>query len=443
MKKIKNAVELLLLLTLLNSVSLYRLLDIPKPVKITAIALLSIFYFAMIFVNIHKGADKKLRRLSKAAENVGFSAAALFFQTIVFACITAFGGLSFGRLAANALQAFAMIFLLGLSGILRLAFSSKQVKLYMYVVLWFTWFLPVINFFVLVYFYRKAKREFRFEQARTELNIKRKKSEICKTKYPILLVHGIFFRDWQAFNYWGRIPAELIENGAEIYYANQQSAESVERSAAEIARSIQMIIAETGAEKINIIAHSKGGLDSRYALSRLGMDKYAATLTTINTPHRGVPFADRLLSKASQKTADFIDKKYNRLFSALGDNDPHFLKGVTELTASRCARFNAMTPDSPLVEYRSIGSRMTSFFSSPFPLNLTYLLCRRDSPYGNDGLVTTGSMLFWENSTMIPDTKRRGISHGDMVDLMRENIKGFDVREFYVELVKDLKERGY
>ena len=37
---------------------------------------------------------------------------------------------------------------------------------------------------------------------------------------------------------------------------------------------------------------------------------------------------------------------------------------------------------------------------------------------------------------------RRGISHGDVVDLNRENIPGFDVREFYVQLVADLKARG-
>ena len=37
----------------------------------------------------------------------------------------------------------------------------------------------------------------------------------------------------------------------------------------------------------------------------------------------------------------------------------------------------------------------------------------------------------------------RGISHGDVVDLNRENIPGFDVREFYVSLVADLKNRGF
>ena len=38
---------------------------------------------------------------------------------------------------------------------------------------------------------------------------------------------------------------------------------------------------------------------------------------------------------------------------------------------------------------------------------------------------------------------RRGISHGDVIDLNRENIDTFDVREFYVDLVSDLKRRGF
>jgi triacylglycerol lipase len=30
-----------------------------------------------------------------------------------------------------------------------------------------------------------------------------------------------------------------------------------------------------------------------------------------------------------------------------------------------------------------------------------------------------------------------------MVDMNRENFRGFDVREFYVQLVSDLRERGF
>ena len=38
---------------------------------------------------------------------------------------------------------------------------------------------------------------------------------------------------------------------------------------------------------------------------------------------------------------------------------------------------------------------------------------------------------------------KRGVSHGDMIDLNRENIPGFDVREFYVNLVAELKQKGF
>ena len=38
--------------------------------------------------------------------------------------------------------------------------------------------------------------------------------------------------------------------------------------------------------------------------------------------------------------------------------------------------------------------------------------------------------------------EKRGISHEDMIDLNRENIKDFDVREYYVMLVNRLKEKG-
>ncbi|MCQ5134484.1 esterase/lipase family protein, partial [Coprococcus eutactus] len=71
------------------------------------------------------------------------------------------------------------------------------------------------------------------------------------------------------------------------FYCNHQSAASVAESGHYIADRIKQIIQETGCGKVNLIAHSKGGLDSRYAISMLGMAPYVASLTTINTPHRG------------------------------------------------------------------------------------------------------------------------------------------------------------
>jgi triacylglycerol lipase len=44
---------------------------------------------------------------------------------------------------------------------------------------------------------------------------------------------------------------------------------------------------------------------------------------------------------------------------------------------------------------------------------------------------------------MVTSKRLRGISHGDMIDLTREDYEGFDVKEFYVKVAADLKERGF
>lgn len=52
----------------------------------------------------------------------------------------------------------------------------------------------------------------------------------CKTRYPILLVHGMGFRDGKIC-YWGRIPKVLEKHGAELYFGGQEANASIERNA--------------------------------------------------------------------------------------------------------------------------------------------------------------------------------------------------------------------
>ncbi|MDO4862692.1 MAG: triacylglycerol lipase [Ruminococcus sp.] len=326
-------------------------------------------------------------------------------------------------------------------GIIRTAIGSKQMKVLDYVLLYLFWWVFPINLLVLAHFFKKARREYWFEADRAELDNSRAENEICKTRYPIIMVHGIFFRDWQHFNYWGRIPAALKRNGAVVYYGRQQSARSVHDSAVELRSTILQVIEETGAEKVNIIAHSKGGLDSRYAISCLGMDKYVATLTTLNTPHNGCDMVDFLLGKVPEKIANGIANKYNKIFGALGDSAPDFMAGVRTLGAARMAELNKEMPDSPAVSYRSCMSVMRSALSAGFPLCFSYLLIKKLNGR-NDGLV-------WEESArhgryrLVENKHMRGISHGDVIDLLRENIEDYDVREFYTGLVAELKAEGY
>jgi triacylglycerol esterase/lipase EstA (alpha/beta hydrolase family) len=109
-------------------------------------------------------------------------------------------------------------------------------------------------------------------------------------KYPIVLVHGAGFRDKTLgfINYWGRIPKHLEKNGVTVYYGGTDAWGSIEENAEILKNRILRILQEEDLEKVNIIAHSRGGLEARYLISALEMEEYVASLTTISTSHRGV-----------------------------------------------------------------------------------------------------------------------------------------------------------
>lgn len=324
------------------------------------------------------------------------------------------------------------------NGIIRIYLTSVQMGIRHRAAGLLLGWIPLANVVVLLILCRVCVRERRAERERVLKNRARRSAAICATKYPILLVHGVFFRDIRYLNYWGRIPRELERNGARVFYGNQQSASSVADSGLELARRIQEIVRTTGCEKVNIIAHSKGGLDSRYAISRLGMDEYVASLTTINTPHYGCLFAEYLLHRVSEDFKNSLAKRYNSAMRSLGDTNPDFLAAVEDLTASSCQEFNKDCPDSEQVVYRSVGSKVTRALGGRFPLNLTYHFVKHfDGP--NDGLVSVDSSVWGKEFRLVSVTGRRGVSHADIIDLNRENIPGFDVREFYVSMVNRLK----
>lgn len=333
-------------------------------------------------------------------------------------------------------------FILFWSGIIRVYTTSVQLGIKWRIIGIACGFIPFVHIWALCRIIAITSREAAFEKEKLQLDQVRAQSQICHTRYPILLVHGVFFRDFHFFNYWGRIPYALKQNGAVLHYGSQQSAASVASCGQELAERIRTIVQETGCEKVNIIAHSKGGLDSRYAISACGVSSCVASLTTINTPHRGCIFADYLLDKIPEKVQKSVARKYNTTLKKFGDTDPDFLSAVQDLTASACALRNEKLPDHPAVWYQSVGSQMNCASSGRFPLNMAYPLVRHFDGT-NDGLVSMESACWGQHFIRLAVPEGRGISHGDMIDLNRENISGFDMREFYVNLVADLKNRGF
>jgi len=328
------------------------------------------------------------------------------------------------------------------NGIIRIYMTASQLGFRFRLIGALCGMIPIVHLVVLGILIYIADKEVRVENKKILLNESRASQQICACKYPILMVHGVFFRDFRYLNYWGRIPEQLEMNGAKIFYGNQQSAASVLNCGRELAERIKEICEQTGCGKVNVIAHSKGGLDTRMAVAKYGAGPYIASITTINTPHRGCEFADYLLSKIGESHRVRVAGMYEAALRKLGDPTPNFLAAVTDLTASSCAKLNEEMPMPEGIYCQSVGSKLNHAYSGRFPLNFsTFLVKHFDGP--NDGLVGVKSFCWGENYQFLTTTGRRGISHGDMIDLNRENLDGFDVREFFVQLVSDLKNRGF
>ena len=131
----------------------------------------------------------------------------------------------------SALTCILAHFILFWNGIISVYCSSIQLGIKYRVIGFLCGMIPIANLFALRKIIKITSEEIRFESEKDLMNRARTKDELCKTKYPILLVHGVFFRDYKYLNYWGRIPRELKRNGATLFYGEHQSALSVADSA--------------------------------------------------------------------------------------------------------------------------------------------------------------------------------------------------------------------
>ena len=268
----------------------------------------------------------------------------------------------------------------------------------------------------------------------------------CKTKYPLLLLHGAGFRDLSLPLYWGRIPAALQRRGAVIFYGRQDAWGSVASNAESVAARMEDIAREQGCEKVNIIAHSKGGLDARMAASALGCGGRIASITTVATPHRGSKTLDRLFRLPSPcwSAASFAVNNWTKL---IGDKKPDFLRLCEDMTTESMRRFNERNPDVPGIYYQSFACVMRHPLSD-INLSTANLMVNRIEG-ANDGLVSVESALWGSKRQIIRSGVLRGISHLDAIDLRRRPFSKkrgdgtADICELYIGIAEGLKNMGY
>jgi triacylglycerol lipase len=262
-----------------------------------------------------------------------------------------------------------------------------------------------------------------------------------------MMVHGTGFRDRKYLKYWGRIPAALEERGATLFYGNQDSWGSIEYNAGVLKDNLMRVLDETDCGKVNLIAHSKGGLEARYMISTLGMADHIASLTTIATPHHGSKSMDLLLKLPTWlfHLAAFFT---NNAFRMLGDQKPDFFAASRQFSTEHAKAFNEQNSDAPSVYYQSYAAVMKNPFSDliMFWPNLCVGLIEGES----DGLVTPESARWANFRGILRGNTSRGISHPDEVDIRRMNFtkkaagEGVaDIREVYINMVAGLKRMGY
>ena len=268
----------------------------------------------------------------------------------------------------------------------------------------------------------------------------------AKLKYPILLVHGMGWRDGKRFGYWGRIPKALEQAGNTVFFGNQDANADVETNGSHLAERINEILSETGAEKVNIIAHSKGGLDSRYAISKCGVGSKVASLTTVCTPHHGSRTVDWLL-RCPTWIVRFACFWADVGFRILGDRNPRTHRVIVSFTTDEARKFNADTPDHKDVYYQSYAFVMKKWNSDGL-LWLPNLVVKRIEGE-NDGLLPPSAVRWGDYRGAFCGTDRRGISHLDEVDFRRKSFSKCqgegvnDIADFYVQICKDLKRKEF
>lgn len=118
-------------------------------------------------------------------------------------------------------------------------------------------------------------------------------STYAQTRYPIVLVHGLFgFDSVFGIDYFYGIPSNLRQNGAQVYVTQVSAANSTEVRGEQLLAQVRNILAITGAAKVNLIGHSHGGPTARYVAGVA--PQLVASVTSVGGVNRGSRVADVL-----------------------------------------------------------------------------------------------------------------------------------------------------
>ena len=117
---------------------------------------------------------------------------------------------------------------------------------------------------------------------------------------PVILLHGYLMNRTN----WVWLGRALSRRGlGPLYGLSYLSTAGSERAARRLARFVEEVCAREGADTVDIVAHSLGGLVARRYIEHMDGGPRVRRLITIGTPHRGTGWARVIFGKAGRDLA--------------------------------------------------------------------------------------------------------------------------------------------
>ncbi|HSO39414.1 MAG TPA: alpha/beta fold hydrolase [Labilithrix sp.] len=285
-------------------------------------------------------------------------------------------------------------------------------------------------------------------------------------RYPIVLVHG-FTGSRTLWNFVD-VPEALAQDGHRVFHTQLHPFGTPDENAKVLSAQVDEVLRTTGAARVNLVAHSKGGLDARAYISNFKAGDKVASLTTIASPNHGTAIADvalKLLPGSADGALEAISKVWTHHFStddlAAGNDIRGALESMAEKNAEAWGRAH---PDDARVHYQSwagvsnvLGIRGPKDedscegkgFMRDAPrdrMDLKLVASALIVGHGtqllpNDGLSTVESSKHGEFLGCIPADHQDDV--GRPGDTGVDSRSGFDHVRFYRQVAFDLAKRGF
>ncbi len=260
------------------------------------------------------------------------------------------------------------------------------------------------------------------------------------TRFPLVMVHGwTGFENIGPIQYFYGVRQHLETRGYPVHVAVLDPYNAVEVRGQQLATVVDTALGVHRARKVDVIAHSQGGLDSRRMISGLGYGDRVGGLITVATPHFGTPITDialGLFPGSSEEALYFLLNLVGAGADQQSDAEASFYS-LSETYVQ--GTFNPTHPDDPRVRYFSwTGETCLTLLTCDDAVDLPILAGYQilDLIAGpNDGLVTVESGKWGEFLGVLP------ADHFDEIGQVAGSTgPNFDHLQFYLDNARMLRD---